>query len=254
MAAGSPRHCSVCSDRSTQTSLWYAGVPDAMAGADACGRDDALHDALEGAIGVVLALALTPETEGIIGAAELALMSAGWLVNVARGKHIVTDELVEALHNGVIGGAGARRHRSRAVAGRPSAVVDTELHHHAARCQHARDGIAAPRRRVSPTTSAGGGAASRSSVWSTRPLATDAAGLAGLLADARRRRVFAALVLGDRTIEQVRESTGMTRARSRRRWRDSSTANWSWPAATTCTSSSRKRSRLRPARPPAHRA
>ena len=30
----------------------------------------------------------------------------GWLVNVARGKHIVTDELVEALRGGVIGGAG----------------------------------------------------------------------------------------------------------------------------------------------------
>jgi hypothetical protein len=41
-------------------------------------------------------------------------------------------------------------------------------------------------------------------------LATDAAGLAGLLADATRRKVFAALVLGDRTVEQMRESTGLT--------------------------------------------
>jgi hypothetical protein len=41
-------------------------------------------------------------------------------------------------------------------------------------------------------------------------LATDAAGLAGLLADATRRRVFAALVLGDRTVDHVRESTGLT--------------------------------------------
>jgi hypothetical protein len=41
-------------------------------------------------------------------------------------------------------------------------------------------------------------------------LATDAAGLAGLLADANRRRVFAALVLGDQTVDQVRESTGLT--------------------------------------------
>ncbi len=41
-------------------------------------------------------------------------------------------------------------------------------------------------------------------------MATDAAGLAGLLADATRRRVFAALVLGDRTVEQVRNSTGLT--------------------------------------------
>jgi hypothetical protein len=41
-------------------------------------------------------------------------------------------------------------------------------------------------------------------------LATEAARLVGLLADPSRRRVFAALVLGDRTVDQVRESTGMT--------------------------------------------
>jgi hypothetical protein len=40
-------------------------------------------------------------------------------------------------------------------------------------------------------------------------LATDAAALVGLLADPSRRRVFAALVLGDMTVEQVRTSTGM---------------------------------------------
>jgi hypothetical protein len=58
---------------------------------------------------------------------------------------------------------------------------------------------------------ADGGAANRSSVWSTRPLATDAERLVGLLADSTRRRVFAALVLGARTVDQIRESTGMTR-------------------------------------------
>jgi phosphoglycerate dehydrogenase-like enzyme len=29
----------------------------------------------------------------------------GWLVNVARGAHVVTDDLVGALEHGVIGGA-----------------------------------------------------------------------------------------------------------------------------------------------------
>ncbi len=70
---------------------------------------DAAHlaDALPGADLVVLALALTPETDGLIGADELALMEPhAWIVNVARGRHIVTDDLVEALRNGVIGGAG----------------------------------------------------------------------------------------------------------------------------------------------------
>jgi phosphoglycerate dehydrogenase-like enzyme len=68
---------------------------------------DRLHEALPGAAAVFLTLALTPETTGIIGAAELALMDAdAWLVNVARGAHVVTDDLVEALRAGEIGGAG----------------------------------------------------------------------------------------------------------------------------------------------------
>lgn len=66
-----------------------------------------LAETLPGADLVVLALALTPETDGLIGAAELALMEPhGWIVNVARGRHIVTDDLVVALREGVIGGAG----------------------------------------------------------------------------------------------------------------------------------------------------
>lgn len=65
-----------------------------------------LDDALDGAIGVVLALALTPETEGIIGRKQLERMhERGWIVNVARGKHIVTDDLVAVLRDGAIGGA-----------------------------------------------------------------------------------------------------------------------------------------------------
>ena len=66
---------------------------------------DRLHESLAGARLVVLALALTPETRGIIGAAELARMEPdAWLVNVARGAHVVTDDLVAALRDGVIGG------------------------------------------------------------------------------------------------------------------------------------------------------
>jgi phosphoglycerate dehydrogenase-like enzyme len=68
---------------------------------------DRYADALPGADLVVLALALTPDTEGIIGAEELALMDRhAWLVNVARGRHVVTDDLVVALRDGIIGGAG----------------------------------------------------------------------------------------------------------------------------------------------------
>ncbi len=68
---------------------------------------DGYSDAIANADLVVLALALTPETEGIIGASELELMgSQAWLVNVARGQHVVTDDLVDALRRGVIAGAG----------------------------------------------------------------------------------------------------------------------------------------------------
>jgi phosphoglycerate dehydrogenase-like enzyme len=65
-----------------------------------------LDAALPGALVVVLALSLTPETQGIIGAQQLRLMDdTTWLVNVARGGHLNTDALVEALRQGSIAGA-----------------------------------------------------------------------------------------------------------------------------------------------------
>jgi phosphoglycerate dehydrogenase-like enzyme len=78
-----------------------------MDGVDDVLEADRYPDALAGADLVVLALSLTPETEGIIGHGEFKLMEGhAWLINVARGRHIVTDDLVEALRDGVIGGAG----------------------------------------------------------------------------------------------------------------------------------------------------
>lgn len=75
-------------------------------GADEVVGTENLVDALTGADVVILALSLTAETRGIIGRAELEVMEDhAWLVNVARGGHIVTDDLVWALSNGVIGGA-----------------------------------------------------------------------------------------------------------------------------------------------------
>jgi len=67
---------------------------------------DDLHDVLPTADAVIVALALTPTTTGVLGAREFAAMkSSAWIVNVARGGHIVTEELVAALSDGVIGGA-----------------------------------------------------------------------------------------------------------------------------------------------------
>lgn len=65
-----------------------------------------LHEVLPAADAVVLACALTPETMGLIGARELQLMKHdAWLVNVGRGRLIVTDDLVAALRDQRIGGA-----------------------------------------------------------------------------------------------------------------------------------------------------
>lgn len=77
-----------------------------MDGADVVIESERYVDALPGADLVILALALTPETEGIISRGELESMERhAWLVNVARGKHVVTPDLVWALQNGTIGGA-----------------------------------------------------------------------------------------------------------------------------------------------------
>ena len=77
-----------------------------MAGASRTVPFTELHDVLSGSLVVVVALALTPETAGIIGAPELALMDkSAWLVNVARGRHVETDALVTALESESIAGA-----------------------------------------------------------------------------------------------------------------------------------------------------
>ncbi len=80
--------------------------PEPVAGALRTLTTAALHEALPEARLVVLALALTPETRHIIGAAELdAMHERAWLVNVSRGGHVDTDSLVDALERKVIAGA-----------------------------------------------------------------------------------------------------------------------------------------------------
>jgi phosphoglycerate dehydrogenase-like enzyme len=75
-------------------------------GVDTVVGQENLVDALAGADVVFLALSLTRETIGLIGRPELEVMEPhAWIINVARGGHIVTDDLVWALENNVIGGA-----------------------------------------------------------------------------------------------------------------------------------------------------
>ncbi|MEV4114555.1 D-isomer specific 2-hydroxyacid dehydrogenase family protein [Nonomuraea sp. NPDC049695] len=55
---------------------------------------------------VVVSAPATPETRGMFGKREFELMREdAWLVNVARGSLVDTDELVDALRAGRIGGA-----------------------------------------------------------------------------------------------------------------------------------------------------
>ena len=55
---------------------------------------------------VVLAAPATPETQHLVSTAELrSMQSHAWLINVARGSLVDTDELVVALQDGLIGGA-----------------------------------------------------------------------------------------------------------------------------------------------------
>ena len=81
-------------------------TPTSMQGADLVVGMDGLDDALRDAEVVVLALALTPETTGVLDRRRLELLAPhGWVVNVARGAHIVTDDLAAVLAEGAIGGA-----------------------------------------------------------------------------------------------------------------------------------------------------
>ena len=92
-----PFHCDITVVRRTV---------EHVEGADTVVGTENLVDALVGADVVFLALSLTPETVGLIGRPEFELMeSHAWIVNVARGGHIVMDDLVWALQNGIIGGA-----------------------------------------------------------------------------------------------------------------------------------------------------
>jgi phosphoglycerate dehydrogenase-like enzyme len=80
--------------------------PQAMTGAGRVVSVDDLDEVLADADALVLALALTPETRGIVDGRRLRLLAPhAWLVNVARGGHVVTDDLVTVLREGVIGGA-----------------------------------------------------------------------------------------------------------------------------------------------------
>jgi phosphoglycerate dehydrogenase-like enzyme len=80
--------------------------PDPVPGAERVLATGQLSNVVPGVLVIFLALALTPQTTGIISAPELTRIDAdAWLVNVARGRHVDTPALVQALERNQIGGA-----------------------------------------------------------------------------------------------------------------------------------------------------
>jgi phosphoglycerate dehydrogenase-like enzyme len=80
-----------------------AAVPD---GVDAVWTPDRLPDLLAQSDVVVLAAPRTPATNRLIGRAQIEQMKPGaLLVNVARGKLVDDDALIDALRDGRLGGA-----------------------------------------------------------------------------------------------------------------------------------------------------
>ena len=77
-------------------------VPGATRTVTTEGRFAAVRDA----DAVIVCLALTPQTMGIVNGALLdAMPDDAWLVNVGRGRHVVNDDLLAALDRGTIAGA-----------------------------------------------------------------------------------------------------------------------------------------------------
>ncbi|MGH8907848.1 MAG: D-isomer specific 2-hydroxyacid dehydrogenase family protein [Egibacteraceae bacterium] len=79
--------------------------PAPMSGVEAVLSFDERYRGLKDADVVFLALPLLPETRGLIGEVEFELMAPhAWLVNVARGPHVLTEDLLIALREDAIGG------------------------------------------------------------------------------------------------------------------------------------------------------
>ena len=69
--------------------------------------DTGLKSLLERSDVVVMCCPSTPKSRGMIGAEQFSQVKQGaYLVNVARGKLVNTDALLDALHSGKIAGAG----------------------------------------------------------------------------------------------------------------------------------------------------
>ena len=84
---------------------WSRSAKDIPGIESFCG-EDGLFSLLERSDILVCLLPLTPETEDILDATTLGALPRGAvLINAARGKHVVDDDLIDALDSGHLSGA-----------------------------------------------------------------------------------------------------------------------------------------------------
>jgi len=77
-----------------------------VAGVTCFSGDDGLPDFLARCHALVCLLPLTPDTRGILGHANLSRLPVGaYVINVARGEHIVDEDLLALVDSGHIAGA-----------------------------------------------------------------------------------------------------------------------------------------------------
>ncbi|KAB2897356.1 MAG: glyoxylate/hydroxypyruvate reductase A [Burkholderiaceae bacterium] len=84
----------------------WSRSPKALEGVRTFSGTDGFHDFLGASRVLVNLLPLTPETQGIINRDTLArLQPGGYVVNVARGAHLVDEDLIALIDSGHIAGA-----------------------------------------------------------------------------------------------------------------------------------------------------
>jgi glyoxylate/hydroxypyruvate reductase A len=84
----------------------YSRSPKDLAGIRCFSGAQALPDFLAATRVLVNLMPLTPETENILNHANLSLLQKdGYVINVARGKHLVEDDLIALIDSGHLSGA-----------------------------------------------------------------------------------------------------------------------------------------------------